>query len=72
MSYHNHKEYKCLVCGKDFKKPRQLKQHLLSHFSYTHTDKCDGCGKQYLFLNEVNTPVCINTKCKLFGIYSVI
>jgi uncharacterized Zn ribbon protein len=28
MSYHNHKEFVCPECGKDFSKARQLKAHL--------------------------------------------
>ena len=26
--YHNHKDHVCPHCGRDFKKSRQLKQHL--------------------------------------------
>lgn len=28
MSYHNKKPYVCPYCGADFKKERQLKQHI--------------------------------------------
>ncbi len=35
MGYHNHKEFKCPYCQKDFKKKRQLK----SHIKDTHPNK---------------------------------
>lgn len=70
MSYHNFKEYKCPVCEKDFKKPRQLKQHLSSHAPTSPSCcGCPECKRECMFLMEAVMPVCANTKCKLFGVY---
>jgi len=46
MGWHNHKDFKCEICGKDFQKKRQLKQHMRdAHDGEEKRCKSDGSNE---------------------------